>query len=92
VARSAAASVCPARRRTPPCFARQREDVAGLDEIVRRGGGIGQDADGGGAVRGADAGGDAARGIDGDGEIGALALAIVGDHALEAELLGALRW
>ena len=71
-------------------FCAERKDVARLDEIVGSGGGIGEDADGGSAIGGADAGGDAAGGIDGDREIGALALAVIGDHALEAELLGAV--
>ena len=91
-ARSTAASVWPARRSTPPALARSGKTWPGCTRSSGLGFGIGQDADGRGAIRGADAGGDAARGIDGNGEIRALALAIIRHHALQAELLRALRW
>ena len=72
-----------------PGFCAQWKDVAGLDEVVRRGFGVGENADGFRAVVRADAGRDIFRGIDGDGEVGAVAFAILEHHALEAELLRA---
>ena len=68
----------------------QREDVSGLHEIERLRAGFGQDADRLCAIVGADAGGDAASSIDRDGEVGAVAFAILQDHPLEAELLRTL--
>ena len=67
----------------------QREDVAGLDEIVRRGLGVHEELDGARAVRGADAGGHAFGGVHGYGEIRAITFPIFQDHALQAELGGA---
>ena len=71
-------------------FGLEREDVPRLDESLRGGLRIDQNADRRGAVCGADAGGDPRCGIDGDGEGGFLALAVFQHHALEAELLGAV--
>ena len=68
----------------------EREDVARLNEVLRSGIGIDQHADDSGAVGGTDTGGDAVGGIDGDGEGGFLALAVLQDHALKAELLSPL--
>jgi len=65
----------------------QREDVAGLHQLLRVGIGIGQNLDRAGAVVGADARGNPLRGIDGDREIGAVALAVARDHRPEAEVL-----
>jgi hypothetical protein len=52
-----------------------------LDKVIWHRSGIGQQADGVGAIGGADAGGDALGGIDGDSEIGPESLAILRDHA-----------
>ncbi len=67
----------------------EREDVAGLDEGVGFRGGIGEEADGVGAVCGGDAGGDALCGIDGDGEGGFHAFAVAASHLGEVEFFGA---
>jgi len=65
----------------------EREDMAGLNKLVGGGGGIGDDADSGAPVSGADAGGDPFRGVDRNGEIRAVAFAVIGDHRIEAEAL-----
>ena len=75
--KSTAASVCPARCKTPPGLARKRKDMARLDQILRHGRRLGHDLDGQRAVGGADAGGHAARGIHADLEIGAETLAVL---------------
>jgi hypothetical protein len=67
----------------------QRENVPRLDEVARQRFRIGEDADRLRAVLGADAGGDAVRGVDRNGEVGFEALAIVEDHAVEAQPRGA---
>src|SRR5207237_10078246 len=54
---------------TLPCL--EREDVSGLDEVVRFGGGIGEKPDRPRAVRRTDAGRDAVASVDTDGERGA---------------------
>ena len=68
----------------------QGEDMARLTEIARVGLGAGQNLDRGGSVLGADAGGRAVGGVDRDGEVGGVEFAVVGDHPLEAEMLGPL--
>lgn len=66
------------------------EDVAGLDEGVGTGFGVGEELDGEGAVGGGNAGGDASGGIDGNGEGGAVALAVAAGHGGEVEGFDAL--
>lgn len=63
------------------------KDVARLDQLVGGRVRVADDADGGAAVSGTDAGGDSLGGIDGDGEIGAVAFPVIGDHRVEAEPL-----
>jgi hypothetical protein len=77
--------VWPLRWSTPPGLGAQRKNVARLDEVARLRFRIGEQADGLRAVLGADAGGDVVRGVDRDGEVGFEALAVIEDHAVEAE-------
>ena len=74
-----------------PAAGAQREHVPRLHQVVGQRGGFGQGLDGRGAVGGADAGGDALRGVDAGLEVGTVGLAVVEYHALDAELLQALR-
>ena len=67
----------------------KRKHVAGLDQILRHGGGRGHDLNRLGAVGGADAGGDAARGIHAHLKIGAKIFAVLLHHAFNAQLLQA---
>jgi hypothetical protein len=71
-------------------FGAKRKNVAGLDKVAGLRFGVGEEADGFRAVLGADAGGDVVRGVDGDGEVGFETLAVVEDHAIEAEPGGAV--
>ena len=68
----------------------QGKHMAGLHQIIRDRSRVGHDADGLGAVRGADAGGDISRGVDADLEIRFKCLAVLADHAFDAQLLQAL--
>ena len=67
----------------------ERKHMAGADERIGMGGGIGEQADGVGAVRGGDAGGDAVGGIHADGEGGFVAFEIAAGHLWKIEFLGA---
>ncbi|MCW0417050.1 hypothetical protein NB689_002804 [Xanthomonas sacchari] len=68
----------------------QREDVAGLAEVVRLGVRLDRGAHGVGAVVGGDAGGDALGGLDADGEVGMELRGIALDHRRQAQLRAAL--
>ena len=71
----------------------QRKDVPGLNQIFRHRRRLRHDADCLGAIGGADAGGDAASGIDADLKVGFERLAVLANHAFDAELLqGAREW
>ena len=70
-------------------FCAQRENVAGLHEIVWRRFGVGENTDRLRAIVGTDASRDLLRRIDGDREIRAVTLAIFQHHPLKAELLRA---
>ncbi len=73
-----------------PLLRAQRKDVPRLHQIARRRLEIGERADGLRAILRADARRHAFRRIDRDGEIGAIALAILHDHARQPEPLRAL--
>ncbi len=85
--KSTAASVWPARCKTPPGRARSGKTWPGWTRSSGTAVGRRHDLNGPGAVGGADAGGDAARGVHADLEIGFERLAVLADHALDAELL-----
>ena len=68
----------------------QREDVAGLDQVARRGLGVDGDLDRAGAVGGRDAGGDPVARLDRDRERGLERRLVLGRHQVEAELVAAL--
>ena len=63
----------------------QRKDVAGPDEIVGAGIGIGEGAHRVAALLGRDAGGEAVAEVDRDGEGGAERRVVVGDHRVEMQ-------
>src|ERR1043165_7473126 len=63
----------------------QWKNVAGLDEIVRHGRGLGHDANGFRAVRSADTSRNPTSGIDTDLKIGFERLAILADHSFDAQ-------
>src|SRR6185295_15270938 len=68
----------------------QREDVAGLDEIVWPRAGVDRHLHGAGAVVRRDAGGDPLARLDRDGEGGLEGRLVLGGHEVEAELVAAL--
>ncbi len=68
----------------------QREDVAGLAQVVRLGVRLDRGAHGMRAVVGGDAGGDAFGGLDADGEVGVELRGVVLDHRRQPELRAAL--
>lgn len=67
-------------------FGPQREDVARLDKVFGDSGGIGQDANGLGAICGANSGGDALGGVDADLKVSAKRVPVLGDHFFDAKL------
>ena len=89
-ARSTAASVWPARCEHAAVPRAQREDVAGLDEVVRRSTRVDRDLDRVRAVGGGDAGRDALARLDRDGEGGAERRLVALGHRRQAELVAAL--
>ena len=68
--------------------------MPGLNQIRRRGSGIGHDLDGFGPVCGTDAGTDPLRGIDADLKVSFIRVAILDHHLLNAQLLESFtnRW
>ncbi len=68
----------------------EREDVAGLDEVVRRRGRVDRDLDRVGPVVGRDPGRDALARLDRDGERGAERRLVLVGHLAQAELLAPL--
>ena len=68
----------------------EREDVAGFHQVLGVSCGIGEEADGEGAVGGGDAGGDALGGVHGNSERGFHALMVAAGHLRKVEFLGAL--
>ncbi len=83
-ARSTAASVCPARRSTPPGTARSGMTCPGRVRSHGLGGGVGEHLDGVGAVGGRDAGGLHVAGVDGDGVGRLLAVLVDRRHGRQA--------
>ena len=76
--------------KNPAGLCLQREHVPGLDEIGRPRAFLREHADRRRTVFGADAGADACGRVHRDREVGFEKLAVVGDHPLEPQLLGAL--
>jgi hypothetical protein len=68
----------------------EREDVAGLDDVLGPRVRVDRDLDGAGAVVGRDPGGHALRGLDRDGERGLQRLLVLGRHQVEPQLVAAL--
>lgn len=66
----------------------ERQNVAGLEEGLAGGGGVGELAGGQGAVVGRDAGGGAVREVDGDGVGGAVPVRALGAHEGKVESVG----
>ena len=88
-ARSTLASVCPARRRTPPSFARSGKMWPGCTRSIGADR-VRQHADRPRTVGRADAGRDSLRGIHRDREVCPVRLAVFPSHAFQAEHIGAL--
>ena len=89
-ARSTAASVWPARRRTPPCFARSGKTWPGWTRSCGHGARVDRDLDRPRAVVRRDPGGDALARLDRDRERGAERRLVVVGHRPELELVAAL--
>jgi hypothetical protein len=68
----------------------EREDVAGLHEVLRPGRRVDRHLDGAGAVVRGDAGADPLACLDGDGERGLEGRLVLGRHQVEAELVAAV--